>query len=206
MIYELRGILRRLEVGFAVIEVGPVSYEVLMPAAALGELQPLIGQELALHTLEYLEGNPTVGNLIPRLVGFVRAGDRAFFQEFIKVKGISMRKGLKALALPAHQIAAAIEGGDERLLTSLPEIGKRTAAQIITDLRGKLGEFVRPESAPAAVAPLNDMQMVAIEIMTRWGDRRVDAQRWVQRATELDPALATADALVTAAYRVKGGA
>ena len=73
MISALTGELRQVEGGRIHLKVGPVLYEMLVPAADLGELQVSIGRELTLHTILYLEGDAARGNLEPRLIGFLRA-------------------------------------------------------------------------------------------------------------------------------------
>jgi Holliday junction DNA helicase RuvA len=190
----------------AVVDVGGICYEVLVPASSLAGLQRLVGEDVTLFTIQYLEGNPTGTNFVPRVIGFLSETDREFFDKFVKVKGVSMRKALRAMAVPAHQLAAAIETGDDRVLTSLPEIGKKTAAQIVTDLRGKLDRFLVPSSAPLPVRELTDAQKIALDILVQWGDRRPDAQRWITAAVETDPKLKTPEDIVRAAYRAKHAA
>jgi Holliday junction DNA helicase RuvA len=203
MICRLTGKVASLGEDAAVMDLGGVSYEVMVPASARPELQRLVGNEITLFTVQYLEGNPAGANLVPRLVGFLAESDRAFFSLFTKVKGISNRRALRAMAVPIHQLAGAIERGDARLLTSLPEIGKKTAAQIITDLQGRTQRFLEPSAAPLPMAEMTDAQRVALEILVQWGDRRADAQRWIAAAVERDPALAEPDAIVRAAYRAR---
>ena len=45
------------------------------------------------HTIFYIEGDASGGNLEPRLIGFLRPQDKAFFQLFITVKGIRAQEG-----------------------------------------------------------------------------------------------------------------
>lgn len=206
MICRLSGKLVGVSGTTALLEVGGVWYEVMVPAAALADLQRLIGNDVALFTLQYLEGNPAGANLVPRIVGFLSESDREFFNLFTKVKGISIRRALKAMSMPCHHIAAAIEHGDERLLTSLSEIGKKTAAQIVTELRGHMQRFLAPSAAPRPLAELTDAQRIAVDILVSWGDRRADAQRWVAVAVETDPQLSEPDAIVRGAYRAKHSA
>lgn len=203
MICRITGRLVLVREDAAVLELGGLSYEVLVPAAALGELQQLIGNELTLFTLQYFEGSPAGANLVPRLVGFLSEDDREFFSLFTKVKGISSRRALRAMSVPVHQLAAAIAHGDTRLLTSLPEIGKKTATQIVAELQGKTERFLTPAAVPLPAAELSAAQRVALEILVQWGDRRADAQRWIAAAVQADPTLTEADAIVRAAYRVK---
>ena len=203
MICRLTGRIAAVREDAVVLDLGGVGYEVMVPALALADLQRLAGNEITLFTVQYFEGNPAGSNLIPRLVGFLVESDREFFNLFTKVKGISNRRALRAMSVPSHQLAAAIEHGDARLLTSLPEIGKKTAAQIITDLQGKLQRFLAPSAAPLPAAELTGAQRVALEILVQWGDRRADAQRWIAAAVAADPTLAEPDAIVRAAYRAK---
>lgn len=208
MICRIRGDVLEVSESAAVVEVGGVAYEVLVPALALAELAAARGRSVTLHTVQYFEGNLAVSHLTPRLIGFVDPLDRAFFNEFTKVKGISMRRALRAMNMPVAQLAAAIERGDQQLLTTLPEIGRKTAAQIIAELGGKLGAFVSTagDGAGRRLPPeLSSAQRIALDIIVGWGDRRADAERWVAAALEAEPALERPDAIVRAAYRVKAG-
>lgn len=189
----------------ALLDLAGVGYEIHVPAASVPELQRLVGADVTFFTIQYIEGNPTGTHLIPRLIGFLRETEREFFNMFVKVKGISMRRALRSMAIPPHQLAAAIEAGDERMLATLPEIGKKTAAQIVTDLRGKMDRFLIETAAPTPVRELSDAQKIALDILVQWGDRRADAQRWIAQAVESDPDLKQPEDIVRAAYRVKHG-
>ena len=203
MICRLTGRIVQVTELAAVVEAGAVCYEVLVPKSALPDLQRLLGNEVTLFTVQYLDGNPGVGNLVPRMLGFLSETERAFFSEFTKVKGIGMRRALRAMAVPAHQMALAIENGDERFLATLPEIGKRTATHVVAQLRGQVGGFVAPTAAPTPIAELTQAQRVALEILVQWGDRRAEAQRWIAAAVETDKTLTEPEAIVRAAYRAK---
>src|ERR1700743_1968773 len=125
MISALPGELRRVGEDRIHVQVGPLLYEMLAPASDLPLLQADIGRELTFHTIFYIEGDASGGNLEPRLIAFVRAQDKAFFQLFIAEKGIGPKKPLKALPLPVGEIASAIEIRNTRALVDLPQIGKR---------------------------------------------------------------------------------
>lgn len=206
MICRLTGRLIAVADQAALVEVGGLCYEALVPAATLPELERLVGEEITLFTIQYFEGNPTGTSMTPRLIGFLRAADREFFNEFTKVRGISIRRALRAMAVPPQQLAAAIQHDDVATLTGLPEIGKKTAQQIVHDLRGKLDRFLIETAAPTPVHEMTDAQKVALEILMQWGDRRADAQRWITAAVEDDRTLGEPEDIVRAAYRIKHGA
>ena len=61
----------------------------------------------------------------------------------MNVSGIGPRGALAILsAATPEQIALAIEQENEKILTTLPGVGKKTARQMILDLKGKVTEFV----------------------------------------------------------------
>jgi Holliday junction DNA helicase RuvA len=208
MIVRLTGIVGEVHPNHAVIERNGIGYEVLVCGYALGELTACLSQEITLHTLEYFEGSAVGGNLIPRLVGFLHPEDRAFFEEFITVKGMGVRKAIKALVEPIGRIAAAIEAGDEKTLGRLPGVGKRVASQIIAELKGKVSTFAltgaeKPETPAEAGEPWTAGMRDALEVLCALGERRPDAQRWLERARQLHPETTGSDEWVRQAYRVR---
>lgn len=207
MIVRMQGSLAEVSEESVILERDGLAYEVLVPSYALAELAASRGGTVTLHTLEYYEGSAAGGNLTPRLIGFLHAEDRAFFKLFLTVKGIGVRKALRALAAPASSIAADIESSDAPALAHLPGIGRRMAEQIIAELKGKVAEHaLARNNQPTASARFSSEQRDAIEILTAWGEGRADAERWVARAGQLHSDIRNAEAWVKAAYRVKGGA
>ena len=207
MIVRLTGRLIDVYEHHVVIERDGIAREVLVPQYTVGELAACRGREMTLHTLEYLEGSRASGNLIPRLVGFVYPDDKRFFTRFVSVKGIGLRKALRALAEPVARIATWIRNGDTKALAGLPGIGSRAAQLIVAELRGKIDEFILGEGAPAdESAGLTQHQRMALEVLVAWGDTSQEAERWLQRAAQLHSGIDSADEWVRAAYRVKTGA
>ncbi len=209
MIVRITGDLSDVHDDHVVIDRDGIGYEVLVCGYAVGELAACRGQQVTLHTMEYHEGSSAGGNLIPRLVGFLHAEDRAFFERFITVKGMGVRRAIKALVESTGGVAAAIESGDARALARLPGIGKRAADQIIAELKGKVGDFalgaVGREEPAAPRETWSDQQRDALEVMIALGERRADAQRWLERAIQLHPDTCGPDEWIRRAYRVRGG-
>lgn len=209
MIVRLAGTISEVREDAVVIDRDGIGYEVLICGYAAGELAARAGEQATLHTLEYFEGTAVGGNLIPRLVGFLHADDRSFFQRFITVKNLGVRKALKALVEPVAAVATAIEAGDTTALARLPGIGKRAADQIVAELRGKVtayaggaGETI--EETIQVGESWSPAQRDALEVMVALGERRNDAQRWIERAGQVEPGDHAADEWVRLAYRVRG--
>src|SRR6476661_9839461 len=126
MISSLTGQLQRVDEDRVHLRVGPMVYETLVPASDVPLLQAGVGEEMTFHTIFYLEGDASGGSLEPRLIGFLRADDKRFFEKFITVKGIGPKTALRAFTVPVGEIAQAIESKDARFLVQLDGIGKRT--------------------------------------------------------------------------------
>ena len=206
MVSALTGELRRVEQDRLHLQVGPVLVEMLIPASDVPLLQEGVGQEMTFHTILYFEGDAGGGGgLEPRLVGFLRPEDKAFFEKFITVKGIGPKKALKALVSPTADVAQAIESKDTRYLVGLPQIGKRMAELIVAELAGKVGEFVVAGVRGGAVglASRPPVEEDAISTLMALGERRADAEHLLDRARQHDGNLKTTEALVREMLRLR---
>ena len=206
MIVKLSGKLDFVGEDCVHLTLGDITRELLVPAADIPFLQTKIGQTVTFFTLEYIEGNASFGQLAPKMLGFLRTDDKDFFDLFTTVKGIGTRKALRALAIPTSQIAAAIALKDTRKLSSLPTIGKRAAEQIIAELHGKVEKFALGAGATNPLpATLPDHEQQAIEVLVTLGEKRPEAESWVQRVCQVDKTLQDAQKIVQAVYRLKAG-
>ncbi len=211
MIAQITGKLISVDEDDALVLVGSIGYEVMLAGYCVGPLSARVGSEVTLCTLEYYEGTPGGGNLVPRMVGFMSAAEKDFFLKYTSVKGIGIKKGLKSLYMPVDAIAAAIESGDEKLVATMPGIGKRLAQHIIAELKGKLGGFAAdmamPSASPAAVGTkFGRYQIETLEILVAWGEKRNEAIELIQLACQRHPDIKTAEELVPIVYRLKQGA
>mgnify|MGYP000405701000 CR=1 FL=1 len=95
------------------------------------------------------------------LYGFVDEEERAMFRLLISVSGVGPKVALGMLskATPAD-IALFLRTGDEKSLTALPGIGKKSAARLVVELGNRVPEVPGSEPAAAATAresgPLGD--------------------------------------------------
>ncbi|MCD5003468.1 Holliday junction branch migration protein RuvA [Enterococcus saccharolyticus] len=76
------------------------------------------------------------------LYGFNSLEEKQLFLRLISVSGIGPKSGLAIMANDDHEgLISAIETGDITYLTKFPGVGKKTAQQLVLDLKGKLGEL-----------------------------------------------------------------
>jgi Holliday junction DNA helicase RuvA len=201
MISAITGDLRRVEDDRVHLACGSVVYEILVPASDITELHASLGEQITFHTIFDIEGDPTRGGLTPRLIGFLRAEDKRFFELFITVKGIGPKRALRALVQPAGQIAQAIESRNTRFLVSLPEIGKRTAEQVVAELAGKVTEFAIVGQRPAARRTIGEAE--AIDAAIKLGITRPEAERLLEHASQTDPQNKAPESLLREMLRLR---
>ncbi len=83
------------------------------------------------------------------LYGFSTLEEKLLFVKLLNVSGIGPKGALAILASGAPtQVITAIEEEDEKFLTKFPGVGKKTARQMILDLKGKLQDIV-PDYFPS---------------------------------------------------------
>jgi Holliday junction DNA helicase RuvA len=141
LITQIRGILRTVAEEELTLAVDPMELEVLIPEHTRRALQARVGEMVALHTIFYIEGNAMGGRMSPRLVGFLSAIDREFFEIFCSVDGVGVRKALRAMVRPVRELARTIQDQDVKMLSTYPGIGEATAERIVAKLRRKVGKF-----------------------------------------------------------------
>jgi Holliday junction DNA helicase RuvA len=206
VISAITGTLVRVDEDHAQLQVGPVVLEVLVPASDVTELHASLGEELTFHTMFYLQGEASGGSIEPRLIGFLRADDKRFFEKFITVKGIGPRTALKALHAPVGEIAQAIESKDARALVQLDGIGKRTAELIIAELAGKVTEFAAPFTATMrgpTMAKRSPAEEDAVAALMQLGERRIDAEHLLDRVRQSNPKLGSASEFIREMLRAR---
>ena len=88
------------------------------------------------------------------LFGFSDQAEKRLFMQLINVSGIGPKSALAILANPDHQgLVDAIANNNIGYLTKFPGIGKKTASQIVLDLKDKL--------AAATAGSLFDQQPIS---------------------------------------------
>src|ERR671917_432692 len=154
MIATLRGSVVTLGTEFAVIEADGRGYQVWMPRGVLQELGP-IGDEVRLHTSLLKRADALV------LYGFATPDERAFFELLLTVSGVGPRLALQLLsALPVEQLQRAITNEHDAILAQVPGVGKRTAARVILELKGKVQPGVgAPAPVVASALPAVDWEI-----------------------------------------------
>lgn len=140
MIEFVKGTVRYISPEFVVVENGGIGYQIVTPNPFV--YQKYMNQQVTVYTYQYVRED------LIALYGFETREEKALFIKLLNVTGIGPKGGLAILASgdPA-QVVEAIENEDEKFLVKFPGVGKKTARQIILDLKGKLVDII-----PAAVS------------------------------------------------------
>lgn len=135
MIEFLDGVIDFVSPEYIIVEVNGVGYQVYCPNPFV--YQKELNNRVRIYTYQYVRED------IISLYGFDSREERALFVKLLNVSGIGPKGGLAILASgePA-QVVKAIEEENEGFLTKFPGVGKKTARQIILDLKGKLNDML----------------------------------------------------------------
>ncbi|MCA9060292.1 MAG: Holliday junction DNA helicase RuvA [Planctomycetaceae bacterium] len=204
MITRISGTLVHLSDVCATVRIGGFEYEVLIPDVVRRQLQSRMDDEISLKTVEYLEGNPQQGRLVPRIIGFMNDAEREFFDLFCSVDGVGVKKALRAMIRPVREIAEAIEEQDIKGLSTLPGVGPAVAERIVAKLRRKMTKFALmiaasvPEKAAAA---RSDVTTEAYEALLSVGHTAADARTRIETALESGQKFKSVEDLLTEIYQ-----
>lgn len=212
MITRITGNLNRVLDEEVRLQVGPLEYQLLVPEFVRRQLQSRVGQEVTLHTSDYLDGNPMQGRVVPRLIGFLFEAELEFFELFCTVDKVGTKKALKALMRPIREIADAIQRQDAKWLTSLPGVGAATAEQVVATLRRKVTKFaLMPERQEGDTAAQQAASVVdgnvledAYQALLSVGHTPVDARDRLDKALVGGKRYKTVDELLLAIYNKAG--
>jgi Holliday junction DNA helicase RuvA len=117
----------------AVVSVGGVGFDVLVPASTGGRLPP-VGGKARLYTRMQVRDDAIV------LYGFATQDERGLFDLLVTVSGVGPKVALSFLSVLAPDaFRRAVAAGDVAALTMVPGVGKKVAQRVLLDLRDKLG-------------------------------------------------------------------
>lgn len=157
--YEyFQGVIVTIKPDFVVVDVNGIGYKVFSPTPYAYQE----GQKARVFIEQIVRDNGIT------LYGFQTEDDKGLFLKLLSVSGIGPKSALAIMAAEdSNSLAKAIEQGEVKYLTHFPGVGKKTASQIVLDLKGKLGSFVKNanKAASAEVSPeLNDALLALLAL------------------------------------------
>lgn len=135
MIEFINGKVDFISPEFIVIDVSGVGYQIYTPNPFL--FQKDLGQTVKIYTFQYVRED------VIALYGFETRQERTLFTKLLNVSGIGPKGAMAILAAgQPDAVVQAIEDENEKFLVKFPGVGKKTARQMILDLKGKLNDLL----------------------------------------------------------------
>ena len=133
--YEyLTGVVTFINPYYLVIETNGIGYQI-----ALGNpyrYSSKLNKEIKLYVHQVIREDAHL------LYGFDSLEEKQLFLRLVSVSGIGPKSALAIMASDDHSgLIQAVETGDVTYMTKFPGVGKKTAQQMILDLKGKFGEL-----------------------------------------------------------------
>jgi Holliday junction DNA helicase RuvA len=178
MIAHLRGTLSQAIPNEAIVDVGGVGYQVLIPLSTYDRL-PAMGQEVKLLTHHHVTDRDHT------LFGFLSSEERDLFRLLIdRVSGIGPKMALSVLSgMPPQQFQQAVINGDIALLGQIRGVGRKTAERIVLELKDKVGVTQAWQAATQARQSDDPRQQAASDAvlaLIALGYKQAEAQKAVQ--------------------------
>lgn len=199
MIALLTGRLAAKSPGGVVVDVGGVGYEVHIPLSSYYGL-PEDGNPVTLHVHTHVREDAI------SLFGFLTTAEKSLFLLLNSVNGVGPKLALNIISgLPYEKLVDAIMRGDDALVTTIPGVGKKTAARIVLELRDKVGGLgVEPAAAgPCAVgAGPNPQKEEAVSALVNLGYKKNTAEDAVKKVCVRDGEDTPLETLIKEALKV----
>jgi holliday junction DNA helicase RuvA len=135
-VYEfIKGTIEFVGPEYIVVENSGIGYQISTPNPFIfaSKLETMV----TVYTYHYVRED------VMALYGFETREEKKLFTKLLNVSGIGPKGALAILASgEVQQVVTAVENEDESFLVKFPGVGKKTARQMILDLKGKLQDIV----------------------------------------------------------------
>src|SRR5947208_15160395 len=142
MITSIHGILEACRADQAIIRVGGFSVRVYAPSSTLHRLHET-GMEVTLYTHFHVREDGMA------LYGFSGEEERDAFEQLIAISGVGPKVALALLSvMDARTLYKAIAEEDQQRLALAPGVGKRLAARLVLEMKGKVPSLAALGAVP----------------------------------------------------------
>lgn len=149
----IKGVITYLNPEYVVIENNGIGYQLFTPNPYVFTIDSQ--SEKTIYTYHYVRED------IIALYGFSSREEKGLFTKLLSVSGIGPKGALAILASGNPvQLVQAIEEENEKFLVKFPGVGKKTARQMILDLKGKL-QGVLPGTMPDLFTDVEELDTMA---------------------------------------------
>ncbi len=204
MFSRIAGTLLERDAETVRVEVGGLSYDVVVPPSIAAKIEAPAGSAIALEIYAQLAIDGNSGRYT--FFGFTNAVEREFFEALLSVAGIGPKAASRAFSASMGRIARAIDDGDHTFLKTLPGIGQQKARDIVAKLQGKVGRFLLIQDAPVRVpeaAAMPDFATEALAVLLQLAYKRGEAEAMIAETLAAAPEVGDAETLLAEIYRLR---
>lgn len=135
MFYSLNGIITKIYIDFAVVNVSGVGYKIYLSTGDLLKLE--INKEFLIFTHFYINSNYETF-----IFGFLDENSIELFKLLISVSGIGPKTALNVLSfLTREEIINGVKNSDANIFLKVKGLGKKSSLKIIVELSNKFGNI-----------------------------------------------------------------
>ena len=169
MIASIQGILEARRAGYVIVRIGGFGIRVFAPTTTSNRLGE-VGSEVSLYTHFYVREDGMA------LYGFSSEEDRDAFEQLISISGVGPKLALALLSMmDAQTFYKAIAEEDQQRLALTPGVGKKLAARLVLELKGKLPSLGTLGSN-GVLSPTGKLQSEVLEALMGLGFTAAEAQ------------------------------
>ena len=173
MIASLKGIIQSKKPEGIIVDVSGIGYHVSIPLCSLGDI-PEPGEDIFLHTYTHVREDAL------QLFGFLSEEERKVFTTLLGISGVGPKLGLAVLSgMPVRRFVEAVNNEDVSLLSTIPGLGKKTAARVILELKGKLPSL---ETDGQHISKESSAEEDAISALVNLGYKKASSEEAVKKA------------------------
>ncbi len=180
MITNIYGILEASRIDYAIIRVGGFGIQVFAPSSTLSRLNEL-GMQVSLYTHFHMREDAIA------LYGFWTEADRDAFEQLIGINGVGPKVALALLSvMDAAALSKAVADEDQQRLGLARGVGKKLAAHLILELKGKLPSLAAMAGTPSE-SPAGKIQAEVLEALMGLGFSTAEAQAALAKIPQDQP-------------------
>lgn len=177
MIYHLNGTLELCEEGSCVIDCSGVGYKLSISDNTYSSIAGRVGEKMKLLT--YLQ----VREDAVELYGFKTNDELSAFKLLITVSGVGPKAAMSILSLlTPDKLSLAICSEDTKTISKASNVGAKTAARVVLELKDKIAKQSFASSAVNEIQPIasfgkNSNLSEALDALVVLGYSKAEAQR-----------------------------
>ena len=191
MIGQIKGRLIEKNAPQILVEIGGITYEILVPMSTLYQL-PDLGGMVHLHTHFSVREDAQI------LYGFFDEESKRMFRSLIRVNGVGPKLALGILSgMSVDEFVQTVKSNDSDSMVKMPGVGKKTAERLIIEMRDKLSEWGSTDaSSDLTLAPRSTFIKDAEIAMVSLGYKPQQAARAISQVLKNNPEIDDSEELI----------